>query len=54
MLEINLSKCVTGIYKYINSLFIELNIGSPFNSGKGYGISSNVFFFNFFFFLFAL
>ena len=51
MLVINLSKRVTVIYIYINSLFIELKIVSNFNSLKEYVISSIVFFFNFFFFL---
>ena len=33
---------------YINSLLIELKIGTPFSSGNGYGISDSFFFLNFF------
>jgi hypothetical protein len=35
---------------YINSFDKELNIGRPFNSGKGYDISVKIFFGEVFFF----
>ena len=29
------------MYKYVNSLVNELNIGKPFNSSKGYEVSED-------------